>query len=172
MMPAYAQTRTVCFVCQISTSCCLFFLHGEWSTHVRCTNTRSCVTCLVMIQGGGRTARAYESKAKQNDIGTAASAGFVSPENLDYLFQSVPTVAIALARRQAQHVPKAGLAVSQTFYWTLLRPKICSELISSFILLQFAQSRQWDMSGILALWLNSKHPLSAAAPCECLLFGC
>lgn len=95
-----------------------------------------------MIQGGGWTARVHESKAEQNEIWTAVSAGFSSPESVDYLFQSVPTVAIALARRQAQQVPNAGLAVSQGFYRTLLRPKICSELISSFILLLFAQSRQ------------------------------
>lgn len=80
---------------------------------------------------------AFESKAEQNDIWTAVSAGFISPENLDD--QSVPTVAIALARRQALHVPKTGLAVSQSFHPTLLIPKICCKLISSFILLQFVQ---------------------------------
>lgn len=90
---------------------------------------------------------AFESKAEQNDIWTAVSAGFISPENLDDLFQSVPTVAIALARRQALHVPKTGLAVSQSFYPTLLIPKICSKLISSFILLQFAQLwvKAWEV---------------------------
>lgn len=69
-------------------------------------------------------------QGERNDIWTAASAGFISPENLDDLFQWHPTV--ASARR---HVPSAGLAVSQGFYRTLLRA-------SSLILLQFASSSQ------------------------------
>lgn len=96
----------------------LLLLQAERRTHGRCTNTGSCVTSLALCS--------YDSGWRLHGEGLREQSW--TKEYLDSCVWVVPSVRRSQnpsphphpeSRKQAQHVPNAGLAVSQHFYWTL-----------------------------------------------------